>query len=63
MLGNFDIPQLANLHPNIMFQRDGVPPPWRPFVRDCHVKNFPNLRIGRGRHIHYSMGLFCLGFF
>lgn len=31
-----------------MFQRDGTPPYWRPFVRDCTDESFPN-RIGIGR--------------
>lgn len=32
-----------------MFQLDGTPPYWRPFVRDCTDEGFLNrIRIGRG---------------
>ncbi|GBN11579.1 hypothetical protein AVEN_178254-1 [Araneus ventricosus] len=48
MLEIFAFPQIEDLQPNIIFQRNGAPPHWSLEVRKVLNEKFPRRWIGRG---------------
>ena len=47
MLKHYDVPQLKEFQPRVVFPQDGAPPHWSLIVRDILNETFPNRWIGR----------------